>query len=337
MDSDAIEAAAAEWVIQRFGEAWTEADQQKLDSWLKQSTLHRVTYLRLEFVWQQTARLKALAAGTPASVVPPPGSLSSAHLRGLSTADPGSEERVSSSKRWLALAAGLVLAFLGGTYWLFSHLQATEMYVTGVGGLQTVRLADGSEVTLNTNTHLRAYLRGKERRIELDSGEAYFVVTKDPSRPFVIHVADKTLVALGTQFSVQRMVSDVQVLVTAGRVELRLAGTPQRSTILDADTLARTVNSEVVIRHVSKAEAEQFLSWRGGFLTFRDTPLSDAVAQFNRFQVRKLVIEDPSLATIRIGGKFRTNNLSAFLSLLQQGFPVTVEETDDRIVLKRRT
>jgi transmembrane sensor len=88
---------------------------------------------------------------------------------------------------------------------------------------------------------------------------------------------------------------------------------------------------------VSKAEAEQFLSWRGGFLTFRDTPLSDAVAQFNRFQVRKLVIEDPSLATIRIGGKFRTNNLSAFLSLLQQGFPVTVEETDDRIVLKRRT
>jgi len=60
MDSESIEAAAAQWIIRRHGEAWTDADQRELDSWLEESTFHRVAYLRLDSVWQQTDRLKAL-------------------------------------------------------------------------------------------------------------------------------------------------------------------------------------------------------------------------------------------------------------------------------------
>lgn len=337
MDTEAIDAAAAAWVIRRSREAWAESDQKNLDSWLNESMLHRVAYLRLEAVWQQTARLNALSAGIPAGVIPPPGSWKSVHSRNSSIMEARSEERASFAKRWIALAASLVVAVLAGAYWVFIHVEGPDQYATLVGGLQTVRLADGSEVTLNTNTHLRAYLRDPERRIELDSGEAYFVVAKDPSRPFVIRVADKKVTAVGTQFSVRRTVSEVRVLVTDGRVELSLSGTPEAPTTLDAGTLARTVNSEILVRRVSKAEAEELLSWRSGFLTFRDTSLADALAEFNRYQFRKLVIEDPSLATIKIGGKFRVNNLDAFLSLLQEGFPITVESTEDRITIKRRT
>jgi transmembrane sensor len=76
------------------------------------------------------------------------------------------------------------------------------------------------------------------------------------------------------------------------------------------------------------------LSWRDGFVEFRDTTLSDAVAEFNRYRVRKILIADPSIASVRISGKFRSGNAEAFLWLLQKGFPVTVEEQQEHTVLK---
>jgi transmembrane sensor len=76
------------------------------------------------------------------------------------------------------------------------------------------------------------------------------------------------------------------------------------------------------------------LSWRDSFVEFRDTTLSDAVAEFNRYRVRKILIADPSIASVRISGKFRSGNAEAFLWLLQKGFPVTVEEQQEHTVLK---
>jgi transmembrane sensor len=72
-------------------------------------------------------------------------------------------------------------------------------------------------------------------------------------------------------------------------------------------------------------------------MIFHDTPLADAIAEFNRHRLHKLVIADPSIAAIRIGGKFRCANVDAFLWLLQEGFPVILQRTDDHIILKRRT
>ena len=71
--------------------------------------------------------------------------------------------------------------------------------------------------------------------------------------------------------------------------------------------------------------------------TIRDTQLIEAVAEFNRYRARKIVIVDPTIASLRIAGKFRSGNADAFLWLLQKGFPVTVEEQERRTVLKRRS
>src|SRR6516164_4702497 len=207
VDSETIEASAAEWVIRRFGESWSETDQERLDSWLSDSTLHRVAYLRLEAVWREIPRLKALGAGNPAGVVPPPGTWST--LQSLSTS-------IGTDRSWLrappfrrqAVAAVILLILFAGFYWAFAHMRGgLHEYATAVGGLQVVRLGDGTEVTLNTNTHLRVALGSRARRIELDSGEAYFVVAEDPSRPFVVRVADHMVTAVGTQFAIKRIAS----------------------------------------------------------------------------------------------------------------------------------
>jgi len=193
----------------------------------------------------------------------------------------------------VVLAASLILPLLASAYWFISQPRdKADEYQTAVGGFQIVRLADGSQVTLNTATHLRAYLHGGTRRIELDSGEAFFVVAKDAARPFVVSVAKKTVTAVGTQFSVRRTAADIQVLVTKGRVELRVSsgGRLAAPTQLDAGSLARTIGSEVRVEHVSADEAERILNWRSGFVVFRDTSLADAVAELSRYQSRELLI-----------------------------------------------
>lgn len=339
MDNDRIEATAAQWLMRHRSESWTDTDQQELDAWLHESTFHRVAFLRLDVVWQQIGRLNALGAGVTAGMVPPPGTWSSGSaVSAASAIEPDKSRARGLSKRLSALAASVFLAVLGGIYVIIVHRHGADEYMTAVGELRTVKLADGSEVTLNTATRIRAYLRSRERRIDMDAGEAYFVVARDPSRPFVINVANTTVMAVGTQFSVRQSSADVQVLVTEGRVRLSspsaATGLP---TMVGAGTVAQIMNSGVLVRPASPTEADQLSAWRSGFLIFRDTPLAQAVAELNRYQLRELVIADPAIAAIRIGGKFRCANVDSFLALLQEGFPVTVERNRDHIILKQRT
>ena len=340
MDSGTIEETAAQWVLRQHEGAWTAADAERLEVWLEESVLHRVAFIRLDTVWQAIPRLKVLGAGQPKGVVPPPGAFKAPASR--PTVEPGAQARYpyfTRWKRWAALAASVALALLGGSYLLLSQVSAANYYSTPIGGLATVPLADGSTMSLNTETRIRVSLGKHERRVDLESGEAYFVVAKDSSRPFVIYVGAKQLKALGTEFSVRRAADDLQVYVAAGRVVLTTSpqGASDGSVSLEAGMVAKTVKSEVLVSQATPTQLEDALSWRTGFVTFHDTELIEAVAEFNRYRARKIVIVDPTIASLRIAGKFRSGNADAFLWLLQKGFPVTVEEQERRTVLKRRS
>jgi transmembrane sensor len=194
-------------------------------------------------------------------------------------------------------------------------------------------------MTLNSGTQVRVAIEARTRRIDLEQGEAFFVVAQDASRPFTIRAADKQVVALGTALSVRlTRKADVQVIVTNGRVQLRpsASNSADPGTLLQAGNIARTTDDSVIVQTVSPEETQRLVSWKDGFMIFRNTPLSDAVAEFNRYSTRKLIIADPSIAGIRIGGKFRCNNLEAFVALLQSGFPIAVEESGERILLRRK-
>jgi transmembrane sensor len=336
MDSEAIEETAAQWFVRRQGTTWTADDQARLDEWLQAATAHRIAFIRLDAAWEHSARLQALGAGVPPGVVPPRGSWGFTHpsMRG----GHGAADAAPRWRPWAALAASLLLVLAGALYVLKDNLFGGDRYSTAVGGLATVALADGSKVTLNTDTRIRVSLNAKERAVELERGEAFFVVAKDASHPFVVRAGDKQVTAVGTQFSVRREVDDVEVVVAEGRVNLTSGASNARRlpTSLGAGAIARTLNAQVLVREQRVSEAEQRLSWRNGFVTFHDTTLADAVAEFNRYTVRKIVIEDTSIAGLRVGGNFRSNDADAFLWLIQRGFPITVEQDGGRVLLKER-
>jgi transmembrane sensor len=336
VDSQATEAVAAAWIIKRQADDWSEADESQLNRWLAESVAHRVAYIRLDTVWRDTERLKALGAGVPRGTIPPPKQRNDARDRKATLIQTLRYRGDIRWSRW-GVAAALAFAMITGVTWYSSKARATD-YATGVGQLKTIVLADGSQVTLNTESHISVLMHADERQINLVAGEVYFNVTKDRSRPFVIRVADKQVTAVGTEFSVRREAEDMQVLVTVGRVSLASisAGMVRDPTFVEAGTLAQTMKSKILTRRVSDAEQEQLLSWQNGFVFFRDTGLTDAVTELNRYRKQKIVIADSSIASIRIGGRFRSTNAEAFLALLQERFPVVVEEHGTSIVLKRR-
>jgi transmembrane sensor len=190
-------------------------------------------------------------------------------------------------------------------------------------------------MTLNTNTKLQVDVTATERRVSLTRGEAFFEVAKDPTRPFVVMAGDRRIVAVGTQFSVRREGNELRVLVAEGTVRLEKATSIERpdQVLLTAGTVVRAEADAVLIREQGVGQVEQLLSWRSGYLVFDKTPLAEAVAEFNRYNERQVVIDDPKIAAIAVGGNFRATNVDAFVRLIAADNSITATEEGDKIIL----
>jgi transmembrane sensor len=332
-NSGDIEATAADWFARRESAEWVADDEARLAAWLDESTAHRIAFIRMVSAWEQSGRLKALGAGVRPGVIPPRGAWNfGSDPRETEPVEPVASSRFSARVR--AAAACVVIA--AGALWYFLA-DRPPSYRTEVGAIATVPLPDGSRVTLNTDSKIHVELRRDQRHVTLDRGEAYFEVARDPARPFVVDIADHRFVAVGTEFSLRRDAGVAHLLVTEGRVRIERGGAPSAgATRIDAGTEARVTASAVTVDNPAPERVSEKLSWRTGYIVFHDAPLADAVADFNRYSSHKMLIEDPSIAGIRIGGRFRTNDAAAFLWLLQSGFPIRVEQQADRVVLTKR-
>jgi transmembrane sensor len=321
-----IEDIAADWLTRRDSEAWTEADESRLGEWLNASIAHRVAFVRLEAAWDHALRLQALAAGTQRKAVPPPGEWRVSPFFERHPPVTGADKAARKPHRpsWLAIAASILLLIGLGIY--VSPSLWGEGYATPVGGVSSIPLSDGSSITLNTASKIRVDLSKDLRRIELERGEAFFDVAKDPARPFIVEAGTKRIVAVGTQFSVRRNGEEVQVVVTQGKVRVD-------SALLGAGAFAKISKASLLVQRKTQREAEDTTSWRRGFLTFDATPLGDAIAEFNRYTLRKIEIHDSQVGALRISGKFRPANAEAFIRVLRDGFAIQAQETDERIIL----
>lgn len=348
-DSRRIEQAAAEWLVQRDRGDWSAHDEQSLQDWLSADTHHRVAFLRLQAAWREAGRLQALAAGLPDGTVPPRPAWSSgvSTLQSRHTHDDVEGADVAPGRgrrgRWRhALAATLAFAAIGSAAWLGWQWSGRHeaSYASGLGQLETVALADGSTATLSSDSRLHVRMTRAERAITLERGEAYFDVAHDAGRPFVVAAEGRRVIAVGTRFSVRRDAQEVRVVVTEGKVRLDSPadgdGRPAPVSLLPAGSVATAGRDGVFVRSLPVADAERYLEWRSGFLTFDDTSLASAAAEFNRFNSRKLELADAGVAELRVGGNFRWGNLDSFVKLLELGFPVRAERLPDRIVLHTR-
>lgn len=352
VDHRAIEKCAATWLARRDSGEWSSEDRARLAEWLNEATAHRVAFLRLERVWEGARRARALGASLPGTVPPADEWRQSPFFQSITTAT----ERRSSGQRpsrwWIAAACFALFVGLGAAGYIFKWFLPGNVYSTRVGIISSVSLADGSVVTLNTASRIRIEFQPKERRIVLERGEAFFIVKRNSARPFVVLAGNQRVVDVGTQFSVRRDPTRVQVIVTEGTVKLEsppaaapsttgslpsppLPQVPEGGVPLSAGTIAIAQDGDLLVHKETIPETEAMVSWREGYLTFRDTTLADAVAEFNRYNVRQITIADPQIGAIRISGKFRPTNYEAFVRLLHEGYDVEVRDSGEGINLSK--
>lgn len=210
-----------------------------------------------------------------------------------------------------------------------------QSYATVRGAMKTVSLTDGSTVHINGLSRLEVNFGETERRIDLLEGEAYFEVSPDTERPFVVSVSGAEVRALGTAFDIDTGTEALTVIVTEGVVGVTVADIYSR---FEAGTKVRIpwdaeAASDFTITKLILPNLEKAITWRDGVLTFTGEPLSVALERINRQSTKRIVLGDQSLASLQIFGSFSHDNLGSFLDALQTLYQIRVVEIDHRITL----
>jgi transmembrane sensor len=312
ISAEETEKLAASWLA-RADRGLTDEEACALDAWLAQSSLNKVAYLRLKASWRRADRLAALKQPV---------------------ARQDRAVYILQPKILAALAAALTL-LLGGTGYLVWRAGADQVYATDIGKMQSVLLADGSRMELNTNTRVHTDVTAARRIVTLDSGEAYFDVVHDAIRPFIVLAANRRITDIGTKFSVLRNGNDVRVVVREGKVRVEVVDGQGGSPVLaQAGREVIAAGNESLVLGKPVREIENDLSWRAGMLVFDQETLAEAADQFNRYNSRHIQVEG-NARKIRIGGSFKADNVDVFVLLLHRGFGLSVNEQGDRIVVSR--
>jgi len=323
MSAACIEEQAARWLLRREEPGWSAGDQAALESWLEESMAHKAAYWRLEEGWRRAGRLAALGS-EPAVPTPWADRL---HLYW---------QPLAMAASLLVMASGgLALAWFGMPFGERPAAIAEARFETPVGGRRSLALPDGSRIELNTATRLRTAIGDDGRDVWLDSGEAYFEVAHAQGRPFRVHVGSRTVTVLGTRFSVRRDGEKVRVAVVEGRVRIDPArgARDERSATIGGGDLA-IVQGAATLVAVSDAERVEIgLAWRDGLLRFERVTLAEAAAEFNRYNRKQVIVADPQVAAIRIGGSFQASNVDAFVRLLRDAYGISVETEGDRVTI----
>jgi transmembrane sensor len=216
-----------------------------------------------------------------------------------------------------------------------------QTLATAVGQQRNVTLADGSIVTLNTNTIVETDLRRRTREIYLRKGEAHFQVAHDRSRPFLVHAGDAVVRAVGTAFEVRVMTDQhVDVVVDEGRVEVRATAQEPVSQKLPATTVRAlnagerlsTASGDFAVVPITAQQLSSELAWREGAIIFDGEPLSEAIAEIERYTDARIIVSDPQIAALRVGGRFRTGDVQEFFNALQTALPVSIRHTSAGVV-----
>ena len=293
IEQEPVERTAARWFARHRSGELSEAEGRELQLWLDADPAHAVAFARVEAAWERAERLKAMPHAA--------------------------EEPVFQVTR--RMAAGLAVGVLGlgaAGGWLMTR---NPVEITARGERRTVSLPDGSRVELNTDSRIAIAYSETRRDIVLTRGEALFEVAKDPARPVVVQAGEAQVRAVGTAFNIRMREKVVELTVTEGvvAVDERAAAAPRQVSEGKGAVIATGAVAEV---NLDPEVLRRRLLWRDGVVEFEGDTLEQAATEFNRYNDRRLVVADPQVASIRVGGRFGTHEVDRFLVALQAGFPV---------------
>ncbi len=341
MNKQIIDEAAAWFVEFSAGDTDLRA-KQAFDAWLRKSPEHVRVYLELLPIWDDGARPLPGDFADPDELIAWARSKDNVISLEQAAPSPAREARSSASvhsARRRAIAASLVFALLAGGLAVWLQAIRAPVYATDLGEKRSITLADGSTVELNTHSRVRVHFTAQARDVELLGGQALFRVAPDPKRPFVVTSDFMHVRAIGTQFDVYRKASGTVVTVLEGRVAIRDGSgaggslVTEKPVLLSAGEQARVTGAAPPA--ATRANVATVTAWTQGRLIFDATPLAEVAEEFNRYNARRLVVDDGALRDFHVSGSFASSDPASLLRFLKEQAGITIHETTSHIRISR--
>jgi len=196
-------------------------------------------------------------------------------------------------------------------------------------------LPDGTTISLNQNTVIeyRKEFSETERKVTM-SGEAFFKVHPDVTRPFIIEAQEAIITVLGTSFNVKAMEKDaaVEVMVEEGLVEL---ANPDKT----ESTLLRVGEKGIFIKETNEVKKEtdvdvESLFWLNKTLLFRDTKLSMVFATLEKLYDVTIEVENRQVLNCELTAKFSNETIDNILEYISTIFELKTEKIAKKITIK---
>ena len=319
---------AADW-WQRSREGAPE-DQAALEQWLDADPRHREAFDQVKSSWAMFSDIQS-----------EPGILErrSEAISSARSVQRRRQDALPTRRAAVGLAAAAVVAAVVVPIVYLTGGRETQTIKTGIGEQKVLALSDGSQLTIDANSHLNVRFDRKARDIEVVKGRAHFSVAKDRKRPFRVKAADNSVTAVGTAFSVELRKEVVSVALFEGRVAL--ATTPAGKTKevslpeMKPGQLVRIAPQDASPQY-SQVDQAQALAWQDSKLFFTDERLDDVADRLNDYSSKPILV-DGNARQLLVSGMFIVGQTDSFIAGLERFYEVKVEETADAIVISPRT
>jgi ferric-dicitrate binding protein FerR (iron transport regulator) len=282
-------------------------EKRTLQSWLDEHAANRQYYEALKSTW-------SLAAKADADFVPATEKNWEIFRQHLTST--GKRSFLHTYRNALRIAASVVLLGAAATsYFVFFHHPEVAVY-TQAREKKTITLPDGSKVFLNQQSSLRytAGFSGKERAVQLE-GEAFFEVTQQSDKPFIVYTQHTQTQVLGTSFDVKSYdPAQVEVAVVSGKVAFSDRGNAQRLVLSSGHK--GILQSAKTLKQVPIADPN-FMAWKENRLSFQDTRISDVINTLEGYFDVQIVLKDQEAGRLRYNGTFDPEQLSSLDSVLE--------------------
>jgi len=237
---------------------------------------------------------------------------------------------------FIRIAAVVLIGLLTfASYRSIDILSATRKYVA-TNQPELVILPDGSQVTLNRGSVMRAFRKtdGEIRHIKLD-GEAFFEVARDTLHPFVIEAGSAVVEVLGTSFNVNAYKENgkVEVTVSTGVVAFSSAKDAERQVVLKAGNSGLYVARDEKLSLVQQAD-QNALAWVTKKLVFTGSSLAEVVARLNHAYAADIRIDSPGLENCPLTVSFDKQSLSSVIAVLESTLNIRFEKEGDHYIIR---
>lgn len=244
----------------------------------------------------------------------------------------------SNSKKnrplWFSIAAGLLIIIsFSVAFYLFQD--KTILKQTRSNTLALV-LQDQSEIMLNRNSSIE-YSNDynlTERRVSLN-GDAFFEVSPDKQKPFIVEAGDIEVKVLGTAFYIDSRNSsnNIEVFVKHGKVSVTEAS--GKSVILTAGEKAIYSKTSKTLNEAQNQNLN-FDSWKTKSLVFEQTPLEEVIKTINKTYYTNLTIENDTIKSIPLTASYQNKSLNAVLKILSESLDIIYVEKGKKIVVEAK-